>query len=148
MTAADEYAVRLRAYYDSRAGWHRVYHRLSGILIILVGAGLPVLTNLDYPAKATVVSLAGMVIAVLTGLHAFYRWDQSWILLRNTEAAVTAAYWAWRTNLPKNGTNNTDKQTVELTNAFLGQLAQIRAQEAKTFFENVTPPGTAQGTTR
>jgi hypothetical protein len=55
---------------------------------LLVGAGLPVLTNLDYPGKATVISLAGMVIAVFTGLHAFYRWDQSWILLRNTEGAV------------------------------------------------------------
>jgi hypothetical protein len=139
VAAADEYAVRLRRYYNSRATWHRVFHRVSGILVILAGAGLPVLTNLDYPGKATVISLAGMVIAVLTGLHAFYRWDQSWILLRNTEGAVTAAYWAWCASLPEGG-NGTDKDTVDKTTAFLALLGQIRSQEATTFFENVALP--------
>jgi hypothetical protein len=139
VAAADEYAVRLRQYYNSRATWHRVFHRASGILIILAGAGLPVLTNLDYPGKATVISLAGMLVAVLTGLHAFYRWDQSWILLRNTEGAVTAAYWAWCASLPKDG-DGTDKDTVDKTTAFLASLGQIRTQEATTFFENVALP--------
>jgi hypothetical protein len=144
VATADEYAVRLRRYYDARANWHRVFHRVSGILIILVGAGLPVLTNLDYPGKATIISLAGMVIAVLTGLHSFYRWDQSWILLRNTEGAVTAAYWEWRAGLPESADGTEDeaaeKETTEKTTAFLALLGQIRSQEATTFFENVALP--------
>ena len=138
--AADEYASRVRSFYDSRATWHRRFHRLSGILLILAGAGLPVLANLDYPGKSTVISLAGMSVAVLTALHTFYRWDQSWILLRNTEGAVTAAYWAWKAGLPADGS---EAETKEKTIAFLGVLAQIRTQEATNFFENVSLPVTA-----
>nr|WP_042180765.1 DUF4231 domain-containing protein [Kibdelosporangium sp. MJ126-NF4]CEL14571.1 hypothetical protein [Kibdelosporangium sp. MJ126-NF4]CTQ88936.1 hypothetical protein [Kibdelosporangium sp. MJ126-NF4] len=144
VAAADEYAIRVRAFYNSRAVWHRRFHRLSGVLIILAGAGLPVLANLEYPAKATVISIAGMAVAVLTGLHAFYHWDQSWILLRTTEGEVTAAYWAWRAALPPNG-DDTDEQTVARTTAFLAQLGQIRTNEASNFFANVTFPAASGG---
>jgi hypothetical protein len=142
--AADEYAVRIRAFYHARATWHRVFHRVSGILIILVGAGLPVLTNLDYPGKATVISLAGMAVAVLTAMHAFYRWDQSWIVLRNTEGAITAAYWSWRAEVIAAGDNEDECRTK--TTEFLGMLANIRTKEATDFFANVSFPANTAAT--
>jgi uncharacterized protein DUF4231 len=139
MGAANEYALRLRAFYNARAIWHRRFYRLSGMLVILAGAGLPVLANLDYPGKSTVVSLAGMAVAVLTALHAFYRWDQSWILLRHTEGALTAAYWAWRLDVPVD-TPADDKDAIVRTKAFLALLAQIRDEESLTFFKGITFP--------
>jgi hypothetical protein len=139
MAAASEYAMRLRAFYNSRAIWHRRFYRLSGMLVILTGAGLPVLANLDYPGKSTVVSLAGMAVAVLTALHAFYRWDQSWILLRHTEGALTAAYWTWRADVPADAQPD-DKDAIARTTAFLAQLAHIRDEESLTFFKNITFP--------
>jgi hypothetical protein len=137
--AAGEYVTRLRAFYNSRAIWHRRFYRLSGMLVILAGAGLPVLANLDYPGKFTVVSLAGMAVAVLTALNAFYRWDQSWILLRHTEAALTAAYWDWRADIPADAE---DPKAVARTKEFLALLAQIRGEESVTFFKNLTFPAT------
>jgi Protein of unknown function (DUF4231) len=140
VAAADDYAIRLRRFYHSRANWHRLFHRLSGILIILAGAGLPVLTNLDYPGKATVISLTGMVVAVLTALHAFYRWDQSWIVLRNTEGAVTSEYWTWRAGLPTGTGKEKDDEIKKTTTEFVARLAQIRTKEASDFFANISFP--------
>jgi hypothetical protein len=63
----------LRSFYDVRADWHRRCDRLSGILVILTAASLPVLTSLEYPGKSLTISLVGMLVAALTGLRAFYR---------------------------------------------------------------------------
>src|SRR5262249_8400749 len=46
---AEEYVPRLRAFYDSRANWHRRFYRFSGITVILSGAILPVLASAHYP---------------------------------------------------------------------------------------------------
>jgi hypothetical protein len=136
---ADAYATRLRAFYNSRAAWHRRFYRLSGVLVVLTGAGLPLLANLQYAGKNIVVSIAGTTVAVFTALHAFYRWDQSWILLRSTEMAVTAAYWRWRSALPP-ATERADADCVEMTQVFLSELAAIREHESSTFFKDLVFP--------
>ncbi|MEU3271468.1 DUF4231 domain-containing protein [Saccharomonospora sp. NPDC006951] len=137
--AANTYAIRLRTFYNSRAVWHRRFYRFSGILVIAAGAGLPVVANLDYGAKELVVSLMGTLVALLTALHAFYRWDQSWMLLRHTEMRLTSAYWAWRAALPA-ADGAPDPATVALTRDFLLALSQIRDQEAVSFFEKLSFP--------
>jgi hypothetical protein len=136
--AADRYARRLQAFYNTRAIWHRRFYRLGGAVVILTGAGLPLLATLDYAGKALVVSLAGTALSVLSGLHAFYRWDQSWVLLRRTEHKITSAYWEWRTALPSDG--DADGESTRLTREFLGTLAVIRVDEARSFFDKLPSP--------
>jgi hypothetical protein len=139
VAAVDGYVTMLRAFYHSRAIWHRRFYRVSGALVILTGAGLPVLANLDYGAKNVVVSLAGTLVAVLAALHGFYRWDQSWILLRNTEITITASYWEWRAALAE--TDDVAART-SLTSEFLRTLAKIRDEESLTYFKNLAFPAT------
>lgn len=142
LAAADAYGSWLRSFYDVRAKWHRRFYRLSGQLVILVGAVLPVLTSLDYPGKTVAVSVAGVLVAGLTGLRAFYRWDQSWILLRNTEMAVTAAYLEWKLtpgNLPVGDAAATPEQE-KAAHVFIEKLGELRQHEAKSYFENMAFP--------
>lgn len=133
VASIEKYALELREFYDSRATWHRRLYRVAGILVILAGTGLPLLANLDYPAKSLVVSLAGTLVAVLTALHAFYRWDQSWVLLRGTESALTKAYLEWQTTRP-------DEDDLSSTQRFLELMADLRAQEAVTYFKDLPFP--------
>jgi uncharacterized protein DUF4231 len=130
--AAESYALRLRRVYDLRATWHRRLYRFSGIVVILAGAGLPLLVSLDYPAKDGAVSTAGVLVAVVTALRAFYRWDQSWILLRKTETAITSALWAWRARAP--GTDH------EAATELVRRVFDIRAFEAESFFKDLAFP--------
>ncbi|RDI34426.1 uncharacterized protein DUF4231 [Lentzea flaviverrucosa] len=146
--AADKYATRLRAFYNARAIWHRRFYRLGGITVILIGGSLPLIANAEYPGKTLVVSLAGTAVAVLTSLHAFYRWDQSWVLLRRTEHSITAAYWQWRAALPHESAFDTD-EAMRSTREFLKTLATIREDEASAFLKDLTfPAATALGQAR
>ncbi|MFD4639900.1 DUF4231 domain-containing protein [Lentzea sp. NPDC058436] len=143
VATADAYAMWLRTFYDVRARWHRRFYRISGMLVILVGASLPVLTSLDYTGKELVISLAGVVVAGLTGLRAFYRWDQSWILLRNSEMAVTAAYLEWKTapgNFPVSEDAEQRLVQEKAACAFIDKLGELRKQEATTYFKDVAFP--------
>jgi len=129
---AEAYVTRLRAFYDSRAKWHRRFYRFSGIMVILSGAVLPVLASAHYSHKTIVVSSVGVLVAALTGLRAFYRWDQGWVVLRKTEFAIADAYWAWKGSTP----HPDDKSATELLQAMI----KIRQSEAETFFNDLTFP--------
>lgn len=133
---AEAYADRIRAFYDSRAQWHRRLYRFSGIIVILAGAVLPLLASIRYPHKTIVVSGVGVLVAALTGLRAFYRWDQGWVVLRQTEFAIDEAYWTYKGNTPQPD----DKAASDL----LVKLVRIRQGEAETFFKDLTFPDQKQ----
>ncbi|WP_460396833.1 DUF4231 domain-containing protein [Actinophytocola sediminis] len=132
VAAAEAYALRLRQVYDLRATWHRRLYRLSGIVVILAGAGLPLLVSIDYAGKDIAISLTGVLVATITSLRAFYRWDQSWILLRKTEMAITSALWTWRCR-PAGSDHDAVLELLE-------QVHEIRKFEAESFFKDLAFP--------
>ncbi|MFD4668940.1 DUF4231 domain-containing protein [Lentzea sp. NPDC058450] len=143
IATADAYGQWLRTFYDARAHWHRRFYRLSGTLVIVVGAALPVPTSLDYPGKALTISLAGLLVAGLTGLRAFYRWDQSWVLLRNSEMAVTAAYLEWKAtpgNFPASDEPEQRAVQEKAASAFIDRLGELRKLEATRYFKDLAFP--------
>lgn len=142
LAAVETYALRLRSFYDARATWHRRFFRLSGITVIVVGTGLPLLVTLDYVGRNVIVSVAGVVVAGITALRAFYRWDQSWILLRDTERAITAAWWEWHSQLDAidSGEDAPSPAQREITRKFAQNLIEIRKHEAERFFADIAFP--------
>ncbi|MFD2474277.1 DUF4231 domain-containing protein [Amycolatopsis silviterrae] len=140
--AVETYALRLRSFYHARAMWHRRFFRLSGITVIVVGAALPLLVTLDYAGRNLIVSAAGVLVAGVTALRAFYRWDQSWILLRNTERAITAAWWEWhgRMDAAGSGEDGPGPGQQEITRGFARDLFAIRKREADRFFTDLAFP--------
>jgi hypothetical protein len=130
---AEAYALRVRAFYDSRAKWHRRFYRLSGVIVILSGVSLPVLASTSYTHKNFVVSCAGALVAALTALRAFYRWDQGWVLLRQTELAITKTYSEWK------GALRDQPGPTEARNLLI-EIAEIRHGEAEAFFKDLTFP--------
>lgn len=144
--AARLYASRLRRFYDSRARWHRRFFRLSGITVIVLGASMPLLANFSYPYKAWTISLAGVLIAVITALRSFYRWDQSWILLRGTEMAITKAFWNWEAEVQASTTENgSESDTRVRTQRFMDRLQEIRRGESDEFFKDLSFPIVEEG---
>lgn len=139
--AAGEYAMRVREFYDRRAHWHRRFYRATGVIVIFTGAALPVLVAPTYPGKQIVVSLAGTLVAALTGLRAFYRWDESWVVMRTTERAVTEAYWHWRTQLDGDHRDGANAETHRAaTQALLKRLGELQLHEADIYFKDLSFP--------
>jgi hypothetical protein len=147
--AVEAYLERLRTFYNERASWHRRFYRFAGITVILIGATLPLLASLTYPHKDLVLSILGVAVAGFTALRAFYRWDQSWVLLRNTEMAITSAWWDYHAKVsaipPGDGVDQHTQRCAAA--ALLAQLLlDIRKQEAEFFFKDLKfPAGKVDG---
>lgn len=140
---AEDWVRRVRTHYDERARSHRRWYRYSGIAVILIGASLPVLTSIDYPSKSLVVSLAGVLVAALTTLRGFYRWDHMWALLRVTEFSVSQAYWEWRGAVDGRLDTTDDKTTAEIrkaTRILVKKVDDIRQHEANFAFKDLPFP--------
>ena len=142
--AVESYLGRLRAFYNSRAIWHRRFYRYSGILLISIGAALPVITNFDFDLKDLIIAVLGAVVAIITAVRTFYRWDKSWILLRNTEITITKAWWAYCAEIDEVA-GGTDEAMLEQRRAaarkLITKLIEIRDQESQLFFKEIQGDG-------
>jgi hypothetical protein len=83
------------------------------------------------PVRVDLPDITGVLVAVVTALRAFYRWDQSWILLRKTEMAITSALWEWR------GRSGEDHEAAI---ALLTRVDDIRKFEAESYFSDLAFP--------
>jgi Protein of unknown function (DUF4231) len=143
METASAHISYVRHVYDLRARWHRRLYRLSGIIIILAGSSLPLLTTLSFPHKSLVISLIGVLVSALTALHGFYRWDRSWILLRVTEFAITELRHEWLGTVDDKA-DPSDKVAADArrqaTLDMLKKLEEIRRSEASSYFKDLSYP--------
>lgn len=142
-TDAEGYVRCVRDNYDKRATGHRRNYRVSGVLVIVAGASLPLLTTLDYGEKDLTISLVGVLVSFVTAMRAFYRWDQIWALLRVTEFSVSQAYWEWRSSIDGRLEATDDKIVAanrEATIVLLEKIAEIRGNEAMSFFRDLPFP--------
>jgi hypothetical protein len=140
---SEDYVRRIWSNYDRRANEHRRYYRASGILIIVAGALLPLLTTLNYSHKSLVISAVGVSISAVTALRAFYRWDHMWALLRATEFSLSDTYWKWRGEVGEaRGTEGAaiPAQSRDATIRMLDEVSDIRRNEAMSFFKNLPFP--------
>lgn len=104
---------------------------------------MPVLTTIDYTGKNLAISLAGVVVAALTALRAFYRWDHMWPLLRVTEFSISQAYWEWRDAVDGRLDTTDDKVTTEnreATRLLVQRVDDLRQTEASSFFKDLPFP--------
>lgn len=139
--AVERYVQQLRHFYDVRARWHRRGHRFSGIVVIIAGAALPLLATSQFAHKELVLSLFGVAISAVTALRSFYRFDQSWSLLRNTEIAISHAYLKWKIVRHGAGDESSLPERREAdTRALIDMIMGIRRDEAESFFKELPTP--------
>lgn len=140
--AVETYLFRLRSFYHARAVWHRRFFRFSGIMVVLIGAFLPLVTTMSYAGKDLVVSLMGVVVAALTALRAFYRWDQSWILLRGTERTITGAWWGYQARVTAITSDGDDAayERHAAARELAAMLVDVRQEEADFYFKDLRFP--------
>jgi Protein of unknown function (DUF4231) len=138
MAAVEKYVLRTRDFYDARARWHRRFYRLSTVLIILIGAILPLAVGLDYSGKEVVLGISGVTLAALTALRSFYHWDQFWVLNRNTEMLITRRYLIWKASIihqTEPGDDAAIEEHKKVALELVDHIVKIRENEAGAFFK-------------
>ena len=137
VASAERYVVGVIGFYDSRARWTRRFYRSTGVVTILTGASLPLLTTLSFTGKSVAVSAAGCLVALTTALRAFYRWDHSWTMQRQTEMEITHEYLAWKAEC---ATVEDPAVRAEKTSALLERVFTLRQIESAEYFRSLSEP--------
>ena len=132
-----EPVLRLRDRYRSRADRGVLFFRVSGTVLVVVGAIMPVLAIADYPFKAAAVAAAGITMSLSSSLHAFFRWDRQWQILRAAQFRLDDSYMEWRLRVHEaGGLPDGERETLweKADRELLKRYQAVRQEESEGFF--------------
>jgi hypothetical protein len=129
--------------------WYRKYsyhaglaHRISGTMIIALSASLPLFASLEFQFKNLVISVIGILIAFLSGLHSFFRWDEIW--KTNMRGMVTlknkVVEWKLRMLEAECDSQEGFKKAIRATEDLLNLLKEVDTQNAEDHIQNINSP--------
>ncbi|MEU7335754.1 DUF4231 domain-containing protein [Streptomyces sp. NPDC007074] len=110
----------LRQYRDEcriLANVNRVLYRYSGVLAIFLGVSLPFLSAAHFHYSSVLITVASLLLAVITGLGRFYNWEQRWRIYRTTDYSLTLLIAEWELKMLDVMLNNTTDPEVEAERA-------------------------------
>jgi hypothetical protein len=91
----DEFVMRQLHWYKVNARTPMFLFRVSGVIVILLSVSLPFLTTLEGLWKTIVLPVVSLLIAGLTGLNSFFRWESSWKGYRQTHLTLEYLLTMW-----------------------------------------------------
>ena len=136
--------VDTRRWYKQHARPQMLQFRVSGVLLILLSVSVPFIAAQTAPWKDTVVSLATLLIAALTGLSAFFRWEYAWQSYRRTQYALDRLLNMWELRIVE-ARHQADPQraiamAIQATEQLLQEAATITSAEKLEYFKRVQAP--------
>jgi hypothetical protein len=131
-------------WYKSHATWPRVVFRTAGTCIILLSISIPILATHNYPGKETLLSIFALLIAALTGLNAFFKWEETWKSRRQTEFALSHLLAIWDLKmieaLHETDPHHAVKIAITATEKLVNDARTITGAETEEFFRNIQWP--------
>jgi hypothetical protein len=122
---------------------HRRWFRLTGALTILFSVSLPALAATNFSGRNAVISVLAIGVAGLSGLRAFYQWDQSWQLYRSQELVLVTLLTRWQMamiRIVKSAAPDADDQAHALTLDILNEAQESGRTELGDFFSGIAWP--------
>lgn len=116
---------------------------MTGALTILFSVSLPALTAVNFSGRNAAISVLAVGVAALSGLRAFYQWDQSWQLYRSQELALVALLTRWQMTMMrivKSASPDADDQAHALTLDVLNEAYESGRAELSDFFSGIAWP--------
>jgi hypothetical protein len=131
-------------WYQKKAVWPRRLFRSPGVTVIVLSASIPLLASLSYQGKDLVLSTVALLIAVLTGLNSFFKWEDMWRSRRQTEFTLSYLHTVWRLKMlqPLAEPNAANARTVAIsaTQQLVDDARLAIGEETKEFFSKVVWP--------
>lgn len=127
-------------WYRKRAPHKRLCYRASGLLIIMFGIALPILAAFgkDLKHNDLWVSILAGLIALLTGLNSFFRWDVAWQGYIQAQLTLDRLQKEWELAVAKaRALPSVDeglKVAIEATEQFQARAYDIVEAETKGYF--------------
>jgi hypothetical protein len=136
---------QIRFYSNRKLNWPRWVFRGVGSTIIICSASLPALAAADkLQYQYQYVTILSVLIAVLSGLSAFFRWDLSWKGRILTRVALEQFCAKWALELVRAQDYMKPEERIEhvcnATDDLLTNVNTVVSAESGTFFEGVKMP--------
>ena len=145
----EEFVERKIQWYAKNARQAQMRFRLSGALIIVLSACLPFLTTLREGIWISIVlPVVALVIAGLSGLTAFFRWESNWRGFSQTGYMLEYQLKMWELKVIEAKHEMDAQKAVEIvvqaTKQLLDDAQAATNDETEAFFKRVQMPRTAQ----
>jgi hypothetical protein len=144
----ENFVVRKLHAYSKWATQARLRFRLSGALIISLSVCLPFLTTLREGIWISIVlPIVALMIAGLSGLNAFFRWESNWKGYSQTRYRLEYLLKVWELKVIE-AKHETDTQksveiVVQATKQLLDDVESTTSAEAEEYFKRVQIPKTS-----
>lgn len=137
--------IEARQYYATRAKRPKIAFRLSGVAVILLSLSIPFIASLQFAGKDVLLSAFAVLIAVVTSLGSFYKWDQTWRSYRQAESALghLLSLWDFRIidAMQEADTKKGVEKIIAATQQLLEAAHKVTSTETEEFFSKVEWPG-------
>jgi hypothetical protein len=132
--------------------WYRKYslsagraHRAAGVSIIALSASLPLIATQNpqsFPKRDLVISVVGVLIAVIAGLNAFFRFGELWKTNMRGMVELKNQLASWELQMLEAQTSQDGVRiAVEATKELLGVLKNIDTRNAEDYISTINFPG-------
>ena len=137
--------IDARQYYEKRARRPRNAFRVSGVAVILLSLSIPFIASLQFPGKDILLSAFAVLIAIVTSLGSFYKWEHTWRSYRQAESALGHLLSLWDFRIIE-ATQETDirkgmEKIIAATQLLLEEAHRVTSTETEEFFSKVEWPG-------
>lgn len=140
----DERVVANLLWYRTHAAAPRRLFRTSGTLVILLSVSIPLVAVLDFAGDDLVLAAMALVIAALTGLNSFFRWETSW--RERMQAELSLAHLLAQYDLRilevagEADASRARQALIEATRELLERAQAVTGAETEQFFSRVVWP--------
>ena len=144
-----EYAVMELERYARRGQRASRLFRFSGALIIILSVSIPFLTTLEGLWKTVVLPIVALMIAGLSGLNAFFQWENNWRGFIAAKLTLEHMLWTWELKITE-AKHETDPQkgieiAIHATEQLLNNAQVAIKAEMEDYFKRVQAPQINKG---
>ena len=137
--------VAARRYYLKRASRPKNAFRVSGVAVILLSLSIPFIASLQFTGKDILLSAFAVLIAIVTSLGSFYKWEHTWRSYRQAESTLGHLLSLWDFRIIE-ATQETDtkkgmEKIIIATQQLLEAAHNVTSTETEEFFSKVEWPG-------
>lgn len=150
--------IRIKDTYivDKQLKWYKdhavepmILFRISGVLVILLSVSIPFMATLEGFWKTIVLPVVALLVAALTGITAFYRWESNWKAYRQSQMKLEYLLSIWELNVAEASHQTDTKQAIAMainaTKQLLDAAYATTSSETDQYFQLVQMPQSKQG---
>jgi Protein of unknown function (DUF4231) len=149
LTAVKRHVIETRSWFERHAWPKMLCFRAVGVLVIGLSVSVPFIAAQNAPWKDPAVSAVALVIALLTGLNSFFRWEHAWQGYRQTQFALEHLLALWDLRII-DAKHQEDQRTaaamaIRATEQLLVDSRAVTSAETAEYFKLIELPHDGKG---